>query len=395
MNARDRLFVFAMAGFALAVTRVAGAELVVRQPPPNAPALAEAIEAMKANPRGPFQRIRWFCEDGSVLPPKPYACSDHGGGVQHGEWSETTREIREAGYPVANVLASLDPEDFEGEEGYRLLRYILLEQFLIDTDDGWILRRARYYRGAFQIENEEASAERILRSLAADQRWRTSGYPLLVEAVRLLPDPASAASAGGVRGLATAINDQDPDFGELRNKIHNKPDPQDARRVREYAAQRGNPDLSERYEELAAGIDALNALPDPAVLLRDLKGQGPAATALHAQADKLAGTSDPAERARLVSEAMATIRDGLDTLGPPGKQIRAIRLILQLDTQVFNEARRALQASDRQMTRKDLVTLAEDLGRALYGVGLLTPFEWQLFVAKIGAVHADGVQLAE
>ncbi len=202
------------------------------------------IEEMRENPRGPFSRIRWFCNDGTVLPPKAYACRPHGGGVQHGEWSETTREIRAAGYPIANVLASLDPEDFQGEEGYRLLRFILLEQFLIDTDDGWILRRARYYRGAFQIENEEASAEIILRSLVADPWWRTSGYPLLMEAVRLLPDPADETSAGTVRGLATAINDQDPGFGDLRNKIHNTPDPEDAGRVRDYAAAQGKPELA-------------------------------------------------------------------------------------------------------------------------------------------------------
>ncbi len=395
MTARRPFLPAFLAGIALTHVVPAAAELVVREPPPNAAALAEALEGMKSNPRGPFQRIRWFCADGSVLPPKPYACSDLGGGVQHGEWSDTTLEIRAAGYPIANVLASLGPEDFEGEEGYRLLRYILLEQFLIDTDDGWILRRARYYRGAFQIENEEASAEIILRSLVADPWWLTSGYPLLMEAVRLLPDPADETSAGTVRGLATAINDQDPDFGDLRNKIHNKPDPEDAGRVRDYAAAQGKPELAAQYEQLAAGIDALNTLPDPADLLRDFKGQGPAAAALHAKAGELAGTSDPAARVRMLTEAMAILRDDLQTLGPPGKQIRALRLALQLETQVFNEARRALEAAPGGMARADLVALTEDLGRALLGVGLLTPFEWQQFETRMEALRTDRLAMAE
>jgi len=38
-------------------------------------------------PRGPFSRIRWFCSDGTILPPKAYACTPHGGGFQHGQWS--------------------------------------------------------------------------------------------------------------------------------------------------------------------------------------------------------------------------------------------------------------------------------------------------------------------
>ena len=32
------------------------------------------IVEMKQAPRGPFKRLRWFCNDGSVLPPKAYAC---------------------------------------------------------------------------------------------------------------------------------------------------------------------------------------------------------------------------------------------------------------------------------------------------------------------------------
>ena len=62
------------------------------------------VEEMKTTARGPFQRIRWFCNDGETLPPEPYACVPHGGGIQHDEWNEKTLTIRAAGYPIANVL---------------------------------------------------------------------------------------------------------------------------------------------------------------------------------------------------------------------------------------------------------------------------------------------------
>ena len=39
------------------------------------------IQAMKKAPRGPFKQIRWFCKDGTIKPPKEYACKEHGGGV--------------------------------------------------------------------------------------------------------------------------------------------------------------------------------------------------------------------------------------------------------------------------------------------------------------------------
>ena len=39
------------------------------------PQLQALVQELKEAPRGPFQRLRWFCNDGAVLPPKPYACS--------------------------------------------------------------------------------------------------------------------------------------------------------------------------------------------------------------------------------------------------------------------------------------------------------------------------------
>ena len=59
---------------------------------PDPETMQSWVRDMKASPRGPFARIRWFCNDGTVLPPKPYACADHGGGRQHGEWSDKTRQ---------------------------------------------------------------------------------------------------------------------------------------------------------------------------------------------------------------------------------------------------------------------------------------------------------------
>ena len=68
------------------------------------------ITSMKAAERGPFEKIAWFCMDGTVLPPEPYACRDHGGGHQHGVWNEHTRILRAQGYYIANILATLPPD---------------------------------------------------------------------------------------------------------------------------------------------------------------------------------------------------------------------------------------------------------------------------------------------
>src|SRR5262245_7807442 len=70
------------------------------------------IEQMKSDPRGPFTTVKWFCKDGTVLPPTAYACKPHGGGNQHGEWSARTQELRAKGYLIATLLAGIDAPAF-------------------------------------------------------------------------------------------------------------------------------------------------------------------------------------------------------------------------------------------------------------------------------------------
>jgi len=214
------------------------------------------IQAMKSNPKGPFARIRWYCRDGSIHPPQPYACRERGGGVQHGEWTGRVRQMREDGYHVATVLADIDAEQFIRREGFdAVLKQILLEQFLIQADDGWIFRKARYYRGALQVEDETAAAQRLLAGMAGLQRWRSDNFLLLREAARMLPHGRSSSRLTELRQLARSIDAEDPGFYRLRVKIHVQPDAADAGRVRRYAAENGSPELSGEFNRLADLID--------------------------------------------------------------------------------------------------------------------------------------------
>ena len=138
------------------------------------------VQEMKTEARGPFSRLRWFCNDGSVLAPKAYACVERGGGRQHGQWSENTRQLREAGYLIGNVIAATDAERVAKDYSpVGVLQAILVEKFLIDTDDGWILRKARFYRGAFQGEDERRVAAEIIDHLTAADSPVAEHYQVL------------------------------------------------------------------------------------------------------------------------------------------------------------------------------------------------------------------------
>jgi hypothetical protein len=218
------------------------------------------ISEMKNSSRGPFTRIRWFCKDGSILPPKPYACRNHGGGVQHGEWSQKTQRLRADGYLVANFLADLDPKPIIDTPGYSdAYNQILIEKFLVAVDDGWILRKARFYRGAFQSEDEAAGARRLLLGLSQNKKWLHQGFLPLRAGANLLDHGLDSATILEIRQDSLSLSQKDPNFMAIRVKIHNQPDADDASRVREYAAKTKNAQLAAAYQKLAQKIDAVYA----------------------------------------------------------------------------------------------------------------------------------------
>ena len=130
----------------LSVSAVQGSEVPVVSE--NTQQYRQWVVDMKAAERGPFTRIHWFCKDGRILPPKSYACGDVGG-RQHGQWSPHTLELRDKGYKIANIRAAIDAPTLIAEPDFNdTLNQILIEKYLIAADDGWILRRAMFYRGA-------------------------------------------------------------------------------------------------------------------------------------------------------------------------------------------------------------------------------------------------------
>ncbi|MDW7680380.1 MAG: hypothetical protein SCK70_07425 [bacterium] len=53
--------------------------------------LKKLVQSFKTDPRGPFQAIRWFCPDGSILPPNQ-RCPQPGG-IQHALHKDVVQKI--------------------------------------------------------------------------------------------------------------------------------------------------------------------------------------------------------------------------------------------------------------------------------------------------------------
>ncbi len=343
---------------------------------PDPPVLRAWVQEMKESTQGPFQAIRWFCNDGTMHPARPYPCGTRGGGVQHGEWNSRVKRMRENGYAIANVLSTLPVERYTGSApDADALGQLVIERFLMRIDDAWIFRGAQTYRGALQVEDEETGARRLVLAMLADPYWRSpERFAFVREAARQLPLQPDAATAAAVRHLALEIAEKDRGFMLLRAKIHNLPDAGDAGRIREYAAARGRPQLASDYEQLAATIDALYAQAGAVATLETAARQtsDPAlAEKFQLAARKLATAGAPAERLDVAGRILEALREAFPGAAMPEAALDLLDASLALEDEFFVAAN-ALAPRLASATRRERLAWVEDALRALYGVGFLT-----------------------
>ena len=361
------------------------------------PELQSLIQELKEAPRGPFKRLRWFCNDGAVLPPKAYACSERGGGRQHGQYRDDVATLRSDGFAIANVLASIDadtllnsPEDS--------LQQLLIEKFFVRYDDGWIFRRARFYRGALQVEDEIASAKRILETLLTDPAWRDDRLLLVYDAARALPWMPEQGNSriDEIRADAARLNEEDAGFASLRNKIHGSPDAGDAERVRAYAAESGQSSLQEDYAALAQAIDEVN---DSGRIARQLTKITTELTdaQLAASLREVINLIPPAGNAldflQTASGFSVTVRNQLAELSIEDR-MQAVAAVSLLEQRVFVDLQ-DLPSSMPVMPRQTLIDVLFGLARAAYGTGLISDREWQQFEQTHAKLASAEIPLGE
>jgi hypothetical protein len=230
--------------------------------PPLSPSQAEqarkTLDGFKTNPRGPYLQIRWFCNDGTVHPPSPPPCASHGGGRQHAQLSPAAEHLAAWNLDVGTIIAALDFDGFlDARRDHFRLRELVLENFLIDVDDGWIDRRAQYYRGSRQAEDEERVGRKLLVQLLSDPAWTSRNYLLAGEAAAVVPHGTADSTVRRIRALAQSAAEKDLRFNPIRIKIHNRPGPEDFGAVERFLVER-NPEgpAKELLTELAGLLRA-------------------------------------------------------------------------------------------------------------------------------------------
>lgn len=359
---------------------------------PNADALKEArtlIAKMRENPRGPYSNIQWVCKDGTILPPKAGACSSHGGGNQYAKFSQDRARLAAIGYPVGTIFMAWDaPDQVPDARPFLRLRDLPLEQYLVDIDDGWVLHKARGYRGRVQVEDEEQAGRDLLLSVLANPKRITSDLILLRELVKVIPHAGAGQDpTREIRRLSQVLAERDKAFEPLRAEIHGKPTASTAQRVREWQTIR--PPLTG---------EALALMSDLTRELDNIFGEAGREARLKAVSKSLRST-DPniaalfentsTPKLEVLVEGLTKIRTRFDAISDPKAALTYLDAMTTLEAEIIATARTAPPVQ----SRASALSRARILVDASAALGWLSPTEAEKLITPlmdIGAAVKNG-----
>lgn len=339
------------------------------------------IEAWKEDPRGPYAGIRWFCPDGSVIPAQQRCESP--GGIQHAILKPEAERLREAGLYLGQILAGTDEAAFwDAAHHHSRLKQYQLGTYLYTVDDGWILRRAQSYRGAFQAEDEARWGRSFLTQMLRDDARVRSHFFLLRQAARDLPHGTDDNVQQRIRATSTDVANRVPDFMPIRVKIHGQPGPEDLERVRAFRQKHGDTlgeearaalqtlerDLASVYE--VSGAERLSEHVAP------LPASEPVTRAAQAVVDAWPSLS-AAQRVRQGSELLLRLRRAITDL-PPEWRSALLDLSIALEDELLRGA-----GSWTADTPRALLEKGAALAQAAAGSGFLELWEWDRVSARL------------
>lgn len=211
------------------------------------------IESFKKDPRGPYNRIKWFCDDGSEREPRDPCPDSIGGGIQHASFKPSVISLRKTNQLYfSDIIASLKEKEFLDESNnYNRLKQYQINKYLASVNDGWILQKAQYYRGAVQSEDEETWGKEFFESVLKNDYFISNNFYLIRQALKDVPHNGDDNVAQLMRSQSKTISEDMKAFMDIRIKIHGQPEITDIMLVKNFMAQNKIP------EHLKKDFDAL------------------------------------------------------------------------------------------------------------------------------------------
>ncbi|MEL6141669.1 MAG: phosphoenolpyruvate synthase, partial [Bacteroidota bacterium] len=199
--------------------------------------LAALVEEFKNSDRGPYLDIQWFCADGTVRDPREGCDTTDYRNKQHARYRGDVQRLgRQQHLFLGQILTPTSyPAFWDEVENHSRLKQYQMGKYLADVDDGWVLRKAQYYRGALQIEDEMQWGRDFFRWLLRKDDVLKENFYVVRQAVKDIPHREDTDLTRSIRSISKQIADRFPPFMKLRAKIHNEPEGKDAATVAAFA----------------------------------------------------------------------------------------------------------------------------------------------------------------
>ncbi len=384
-----------MARFSFFVLSFLYAVFVFPQQPLSNDDIAALIKKYKTDERGPYQAIRWFCPDGTVLPPQE-RCPQPGG-IQHALHKETvTRLAREQGIYLGQILAGTPYDNFwdETNDHSRLNQY-LFENYLQAIDDGWIVRKARYYRGAIQDEDENALGEKFLLWVLDDNHRVESDFFTIRQAARVLPHKVSDKRWDRIRATSKVLSDSIPSFVNIRIKLHGQPEIGDVQKVRDFRQKNAGKikaSQAKQFDQLETDLIAVFKPLDSKSLqsyVKLLLPQSETAQKLNALI-ALPNLNLTSSTVAQVVDVMWSCRLEMIRLEKPAQRLAAMDLSIALESMLFRDINSWTPATLSELLTKNYLLI-----KAVAACGFLEIWEMNEIDFYIQPPRTSSITLAE
>ncbi len=359
-------------------------------------AIRQKIEEYKNDIRGPYKDIRWFCKNGSVIMPKE-KCPEPGG-VQRARYKDDVQALAKSNHIfLGQILSNTPKEDFWDADHYnsRLKQY-QLEKYLRAVDDGWVLRKGQFYRGAFQIEDEEAWGIDFFTWLLEKDKLLESQFFLIRQAIKDIPHKGDNSKTLNVRAVSKIISDEYPAFMDLRVKIHGQPELSDIPKVKAFKEKHRsklNAELMKKFDVLIADMEEvyqpvnLNELNG---FLKNVPKDAPISKSLIAYIQEFREGNSDVSFAKATAEKIAEIRLEIRNV-----KSRKARLALMDISNALEEIFYVSINQWQPKTVKDAIQKVYYTGLAAMGTGFVETWEWNELAATLSASEKEEMSLKD
>jgi len=338
------------------------------------------IESYKSDARGPYKRIEWFCEDGTQREPKDPCPDAIGGGIQHASYKDNLIALgKDHHLYFADILAATDKVDFwDTSNNQSRLKQYQLAKYLGSVDNGWVQEKSQYYRGALQIEDEQAWGVDFYEWLLKDDNRIASQYYLIRQSLRDVAHDGDSNLAQAMRSESKTIADGYPKFMDVRIKIHGQPDVTDIRRVSEFNTKHRDklsPELKKEMDKLIQTLNEYYAPVNFKALTRQLSNvreKNELIESLESALKFAEETTDPEQFVGVFAEALCRTRQDITTLSRSSDRLTILDLTNEFENIILKKTQEW-----QPETLKDLLQKIQTSSYATIGTGLLESNEWQ------------------